>query len=290
MDYKEKYEDALNRAKIINPGTADYEVAVKIFPELESEGERIKKSLIEHIKGITSWNYFLGISKEQMLAWLEKQGEQKSTDKVESKFKAGNWYLCVKDFFGKGVRFDKGHTYYCGLNGCLQEFDGGAHIAIVENLYDIFNLWTIKDAKDGDVLAYNDGHGNDCIELIKSITDKKIEFWFCLTNGNRYEVFDRIVPYTNLASREDATPATKEQRDLLFQKMKESGYEWDAEKKELKKIEQKPAWSEEDEKERKRVVGLLEGWLSTFKETCYAEDCKCGIAWLKTLKQRMKGE
>lgn len=30
-------------------------------------------------------------------------------------------------------------------------------------------------------------------------------------------------------------PATKEQRDLLFQKMEEAGYEWDAEKKELKK-------------------------------------------------------
>lgn len=30
--------------------------------------------------------------------------------------------------------------------------------------------------------------------------------------------------------------ATKEQRDLLFQKMKEAGYEWDAEKKELKKL------------------------------------------------------
>lgn len=56
------------------------------------------------------------------------------------------------------------------------------------------------------------------------------------------------------------------------------------------KYEQAFAWSEEDEKERKRVVGLLEGWLSTFKETCYAEDCKCGIAWLKSLKQRMKGE
>ena len=52
MDYKQKYEQALERAKIINPGTADYEVAVKIFPELESEGERIRKSLIEHIKGI----------------------------------------------------------------------------------------------------------------------------------------------------------------------------------------------------------------------------------------------
>ena len=34
-------------------------------------------------------------------------------------------------------------------------------------------------------------------------------------------------------------PATKEQRNLLFQKMREAGYEWDAEKKELIKIEQK---------------------------------------------------
>jgi hypothetical protein len=33
-------------------------------------------------------------------------------------------------------------------------------------------------------------------------------------------------------------PATKEQRDILFQKMKEAGYEWDSEKRELKKIEQ----------------------------------------------------
>lgn len=35
------------------------------------------------------------------------------------------------------------------------------------------------------------------------------------------------------------TPATKEQRDLLFRKMKEAGYEWDAEKKEVKEIELK---------------------------------------------------
>ena len=56
----------------------------------------------------------------------------------------------------------------------------------------------------------------------------------------------------------------------------------------FKLVEQNPAWSEEDEKERKRIIGLLEGWLSTFKETCYAEDCKCGIVWLKSLKDRLQ--
>ncbi len=52
------------------------------------------------------------------------------------------------------------------------------------------------------------------------------------------------------------------------------------------RIHPQQEWSEEDEMERKRIIGLLEGWLSTFKETCYAEDCKCGIDWLKSLKQK----
>lgn len=56
----------------------------------------------------------------------------------------------------------------------------------------------------------------------------------------------------------------------LFQKMKEAGYEWDADKKELKKIEHNP-WSEEDEKMLNHIIGLLEGlpnlhnWLKSLK-------------------------
>ena len=34
---------------------------------------------------------------------------------------------------------------------------------------------------------------------------------------------------------DEVTPATKEQCDLLFAKMKEAGYEWDNDKKELMK-------------------------------------------------------
>ena len=75
--------------------------------------------------------------------------EQKSNNEVEQKFKVGNWYQCTKDFFGKGVRFDKGVSYYCAKDGCLQN-EYGCHIAIVNDLYDNFKLWTIQDAKDGD--------------------------------------------------------------------------------------------------------------------------------------------
>lgn len=100
MDYEEKYEQAMFRMNKWAEGseiTDPKEVAEFVFPELkENEDERIRKSLIEHIKGITSWNYFLGISKEQMLAWLEKQGEQKPIDKVEPKFHEGEW-ITIKE-------------------------------------------------------------------------------------------------------------------------------------------------------------------------------------------------
>ena len=82
MNYEKAYKEALERAKqsLTYPDYPGFMRVDVIFPELaESEDEKIRKSLIDLIKGITSWNYFLGISREQMIAWLEKQGEQKSS-------------------------------------------------------------------------------------------------------------------------------------------------------------------------------------------------------------------
>ena len=82
-------------------------------------------------------------------------------------------------------------------------------------------------------------------------------------------------------------PATKEQRELLFAKMKEAGYEWDAEKKELKKIEQKPAdWSEED----KRIIDNLISQLGNlFARKLIKEETKDKyVNWLKNLKDRVQ--
>jgi len=164
--------------------------------------------------------------------------EEKYTDNVEPKFMFGNWYLCIKNFYGKGVRFDKGKAYYCGLDGCLQQFDSGAHICIDKNLYEYFRIWTIRDAKDGDVLACE----NDIVIFKENNYNPKDKsgcmFIYCSCN-NFYET-GGINPTTY-------KPATEEQCDLLFKKMHEAGYEWDSEKKELKKIEQNSADCSEDE-------------------------------------------
>ena len=77
-------------------------------------------------------------------------------------------------------------------------------------------------------------------------------------------------------------PATKEQRKLLFQKMKEAGYEWDAEKKELRKMEQKQKWSEEDEIMFNQLYDFL-----TQRKIVLQRDCNQYAHWLKSLKQRI---
>ena len=99
---------------------------------LDDKDEEIRKALINVFAMHKDYEVFFGVSVEDIRAWLEKQGEQKSTNivpipdgchayikdrkvyienyakttpanKVEPKFKAGNWYQCTKDFFGKGA-------------------------------------------------------------------------------------------------------------------------------------------------------------------------------------------
>lgn len=57
------------------------------------------------------------------------------------------------------------------------------------------------------------------------------------------------------------------------------------------KAEQKPAWSEEDEKMFSGLNSIVEDWYNTMskKEKEYYGDCGY-INWLKSLKERMKGK
>ena len=81
MDYKEKYDEALERARNLHKDAIDMEESLLakqceiIFPELkESEDERIKNEIINSIKELR----IIGSSRdrEKAIAWLEKQGEK----------------------------------------------------------------------------------------------------------------------------------------------------------------------------------------------------------------------
>lgn len=76
MDYKEKYEKALQRAKQFSekPFLEDSKGIVEyIFPELaESEEERIRKALLNEFIHLQSKGYKLaGLEGEKIISWLK---------------------------------------------------------------------------------------------------------------------------------------------------------------------------------------------------------------------------
>lgn len=161
---------------------------------------------------------------------LEKNGYEwdgkmvvKSTS--QPKFKVGDWVLYSGDHY-EGVR----HITKIDENGYYIERNGLPHGIIPFEHEICMTLWTIQDAKDGDVLV--DVYGN--IGIFQKNDDFDWSSYCSLGPNGGFRCF--AIEH----ELDGSHPATKEQRDLLFQKMKEEGYEWDAEKKELKKIEQKP--------------------------------------------------
>jgi len=86
MDYKEKYEMALERAKSLIGDTIIEEsgqhIAEVIFPELkESKDEKIKKAIhiyLDWLDGRKDYQPKGDYTIKDMLVWLEKQGKQHS--------------------------------------------------------------------------------------------------------------------------------------------------------------------------------------------------------------------
>ena len=230
-------------------------------------------------------------------AAIEHQKE-KPTDKIEPKFKVGDW---VVDNCG----------YVWKIEGILNQFyllegvEGGESRPTIEWVNKTFHLWAINDAKDGDALV--DEYGIYIFNSFDSLDDK---LFICKC---AYEYSKKVLEIGGmLCSKTGVKPPTKEQRDLLFRKMKEAGYEWDAEKKELKKIEnknpllsdffkaeyergkadaQKSSWSEEDEYTLHETIQHLEELIRIDKVKHCGVDVQYyqrDIDWLKSLKDRVQ--
>ena len=163
----------------------------------------------------------------------KKQGRQKHANKVESKFHEGDWIIsntANEDYrICKITDINNGNYTIESIYG----YKGYNNFNVFEESY---RLWTIQDARNGDVLASN----KSIFIFREEYIGGKPTAHYGLMNGLFIE--GNGACWTN----EKCYPATKEQRDLLFQKMKEAGYLWNFEKKELEKIEQKlDEWIEE---------------------------------------------
>lgn len=240
-----------------NAGVIAENTIKKAFPELrEPDDEKIKQAIIEHFADSHSSMYpYKGFTKKQILDWIERQGEQKP-NKVEPKFKAGDWIV------------------FNGLTLCVRVVVNGFYVTTsrdgVTNSYDCSidnaaRLWTIQDAKDGDVLVVDTS-----VILFRKIGNKKygdVVDYHCVVDSGKFEIQEKDFYWGRINDVPQLHPATKEQRDALMKAIADAGYTFDFEKKELKKIEQKPqhivsaeamndknAWSEKDEKMLNGVI------------------------------------
>lgn len=183
-----------------------------------------------------------------------KQGEQESVDKAvpkfETTFNVGNWIVANDGIYTNNgtntfLITDINHGYgslgdagiICGY-GSLEDPEGVVHYPCLLSA-NFFHHWTIEDAEDGDVLVDEDNN----IGIYKEKDDLNWSSYIYLGCDNRLRGFS-MGGYHNY---KNTKPAAKNQRELLFSKMKDAGYEWDAEKKELKQVKQEAdGWKEGD--------------------------------------------
>lgn len=296
-----RYDEAIEIARKIKNGESinvpnGTVIPDIIFPELkEDENDRIRRVIIEHFVSSHSCMFpYKGFTKEQIIDWLEKQGEKEPiewsekdeiylnhvitaiksyytddkgcenpwreellrwlkflkphkqwksseeqkdyTSKVEPNFKVGDWVVRTNgESFCNGSKFAQIQSIE--FDGEMYYLDTGRWLYLSE-----IRLWSIKDAKDGDILVslskmhpfiFN-GHYDEDTDYVYAycgISDiiKDDSFYFDRYPDEEFKVWDSV---------ENVRPATRDQRNLLFSKMKDSGYEWDSKKKELIKTEQ----------------------------------------------------
>ena len=278
MNYEQRYKEALERMKSWVKGehpecfSEAQKAAEFIFPELaESEDEKIRKSLIRFLKSPFVNENIADEKVDPWIAWLEKQEERESVDKVEPKFKVGD---CVTNGHCR-CKISFIDSCYWYSETCV--------LGDITSIDKTFHLWTIADAKDGDVLVTE-----DYIFIFKYILHGGVHL-YCHYNIDDEE-FDSDIPDAIIGNIHDKGAhfhlATKEQGDLLFTKMKEAGYEWDSEKKELTKIVDKSSWSEEDERNLKGIIDEIEANKNSAPDYDLATYDRF-LSWLKSLKQRI---
>lgn len=158
---------------------------------------------------------------------LEKQSEQKSGNKVEPKFIVGDWVM-LNENHNSIYQVEEIENYHYVLRHIL----GGA-FGEPFGLESLMRLWTIKDAKDGDVLVLN---GEVFIYAHRKQL-YSIAVAHCFVDSVGVFHFDGEFGYTEKGN--SIHPATASQRNLLFAKMKEAGYEWNDSKKEIRKLHER---------------------------------------------------
>ena len=208
----------------------------KVVPTIEEikedDAEMIKKNCI-HFLELQKQHHAATFEIEECIAWIKKQGK-KSTDKNKPRFNVGDW---IVDNCGYIWKIERILNQFYFLEGT----EGDESLPTIDWVDDAFHLWTIQDAKDGDVLSfYSEYKGNKMVQI--GIIEKYVGKYGGCSNTFKIYVgvnWDNNLQMGKYMGCSVIHPATKEQRDALMKVMNDAGYEWNTEKKELKNKKRK---------------------------------------------------
>jgi hypothetical protein len=152
--------------------------------------------------------------------------KQNLADKVEPKFNVGDWITNKFRDICLITDIDLENSYYICESNRFDNTDGD-----IDLTDKAFHLWSIQDAKPGDVLT----DGKKLIVIFKQFDESAYAYrqhiiaYIGLDIGGDIQVTDDTWIFKEIK------PATQKQRELLFSKMKEEGYAWDKVNKKLTK-------------------------------------------------------
>ena len=156
--------------------------------------------------------------------------EQKSDDKIESKFHKGDWITIDKPCQIINIH-DNGNyiVQYCD--------DEKTHELSKNFCESYFHFWTIQDARDGDVLFFYSEYKSHKMTQVGIIEKYVGKHGGC---SNTFKIYvgvnwDNNLQIGKYMGCSNIHPATKEQYDALMKAMNDAGYKWNTETKTLEK-------------------------------------------------------
>ena len=145
----------------------------------------------------------------------------------KAKFKVGDW-IVNKNGHSFLIEAVEDNRYFFDRNGYTHE---KLSWEFIKNADEHYALWSLEGAEDGEILVHNKYNTIDDFDyiFIYNKTSLLQAYGYYSKRKDRAFVEDRshCCPW----NMQEVKPATKEQRDLLWSKLKEIHYEWNAEDK-----------------------------------------------------------
>lgn len=199
------------------------------FCELGSACHTLKEEFVKAYNGKIQpatkeqRDFFFAKMQESGYEW---NAEKKVLKNLKPKFNVGDWIVSANGKVNQVISVDADNVDFDGYT-----LDDGVYFS--GTWCNCYHLWTIKDAKEGDVLSYETDDGDLWIMIYWSLYEPyegHVHYHALLVNDGFTDKGTCCICIDNLK------PATIEQHELLFRKMKEEGYQWDKNKKELIKL------------------------------------------------------